>query len=309
LKVLIVGLGSIAKKHIAAIRLLNSNSVFFSLRSGQKFDINDNIININEITQVPNDIDFILISNPTSAHSSSIFECLHFKKPLIIEKPVFDKIYGNQILVDLISKNQIKTYIACNMRFHPIVVYLKDLLSKNDKKINEVNIYCGSFMPDWRPNKDYKKSYSALTDMGGGVHLDLIHELDYSIWIFGKPKNIYSIKRKVSNLQIDSIDYAYYNLFYDDFNLSIALNYYRKKPKRQIEILLENEILSCDLLKCVIYDSNDNIIFHRDNYSIIDTYLNQMKYFISNLNSEIPYMNDINESFDVLKFALNEESQ
>ncbi len=308
MKVLIVGLGSIAKKHITAIKSLYPDTIFFALRSAPNSNFIGNVINVYEINQVPFDIDFILISNPTRNHSASILECIHFNKPIIIEKPIFDKIRQNQVLVDLVAKNHIKTYVACNLRFHPLIIYLKGFLTKNEKKINEVNVYCGSFLPDWRPGNDYSKSYSAKSNMGGGVHLDLIHEIDYSIWIFGKPKNIFSIKRKVSELKIDSIDYAYYNLLYDDFNLSITLNYYRKKPKRQIEILLGEEVLVCDLLKCVIYDSNDKILFHQDNYNISDTYLNQMKYFISNLNNEHPYMNDINESFDILKATLNEES-
>ena len=134
----------------------------------------------------------------------------------------------------------------------------------------------------------------------------MIHELDYTIWIFGKPINYNSIKRKVSNLSIDTFDYATYNLSYPDFNVSITLNYYRTTPKRHIEIVLENETLICDLLTSTILNSENKIIFTDNEFDFSKTYLNQMNYFIDNLKNEYIYMNNINESFEILKIALND---
>ena len=134
----------------------------------------------------------------------------------------------------------------------------------------------------------------------------MIHELDYTIWIFGKPINYNSIKRKVSNLSIDTFDYANYNLSYPDFNVSITLNYYRTTPKRHIEIVLENETLICDLLTSTILNSDNKIIFIDNEFDSSKTYLNQMNYFIDNLKNEYIYMNNINESFEILKIALND---
>jgi predicted dehydrogenase len=142
--------------------------------------------------------------------------------------------------------------------------------------------------------------------MGGGVHLDLIHELDYAIWLFGFPLNYNSTKRKISQLNIDSIDYCNYNLKYFKFDLSIILNYYRITPKREIEILFEDDIFICNLLNSEIRNSKNEIIFIDKSYSINNTYLNQAEYFINNLNNDKPYMNNIEESFDILKIALHE---
>jgi predicted dehydrogenase len=206
----------------------------------------------------------------------------------------------------LIKEKNIKTYVACNLRFHPAINFIKSYLNSNMSKLNEVNVYCGSYLPKWRPLQDYTKSYSANQKLGGGVHLDLIHELDYTIWIFGKPINYNSIKRKVSNLLIDTFDYTNYNLSYPDFNVSITLNYYRSTPKRQIEIVLENETLICDLLTSTILNNENQIIFTDNEFDFSKTYLDQMNYFIDNLENDNIYMNDINESFEILKIALND---
>jgi predicted dehydrogenase len=306
LKILIIGLGSIAQKHIAAILKLYPETIFYALRSNISSKNSINVENVFNLNDIPLDIDFIIISNPTNLHASTIRNVLFLNKPLFIEKPIFDNIEENIDFKNLIKISAIKTYIACNLRFHPSLIFLKKLIEKNNKKINEVNIYCGSYLPNWRDNTNYTESYSAKKNMGGGVHLDLIHELDYAIWLFGFPLNYNSTKRKVSKLKIDSFDYSLYNLHYKEFNLSIILNYYRISPKREIEIVLEDDILVCNLLNSEIRNSKNEIIFEDNTYNINKTYLSQAEYFISNLNSNESYMNNFDESFDILKIALHD---
>jgi len=306
LKVLIIGLGSIAKKHIAVILKLYPETVFYALRSNINSKNSINVENVFNLNDIPLDIDFIIISNPTNLHASTIKNVLFLNKPLFIEKTIFDNIDVNIDFKNLIKISAIKTYIACNMRFHPSLIFLKKFIEKNNRKINEVNIYCGSYLPNWRDNTNYTESYSAKKNMGGGVDLDLIHELDYVIWLFGFPLNYNSTKRKVSQLEIDSFDYCLYNLNYKEFNLSIILNYYRILPKREIEIVFEDEILVCNFLNSEIKNSKNEIIFVDNSYNINKTYLSQAEYFINNLNSNEPYMNNFDESFDILKIALHE---
>lgn len=306
MKVLIIGLGSIAKKHIEAIKKIDQYASIYALRSNTDAKAFTNIIDLYDLADVPYDIDFILISNPTSLHSKTILNVIDFNKPLFIEKPIFDSIVNNEEIVRLIKQKNIKTYVGCNLRFHPALNFIKSYLKHDNSKINEVNVYCGSYLPNWRPLQDYTKSYSANKKLGGGVHLDLIHELDYTIWIFGQPVDYKSIKRKVSNLLIDTFDYTNYNLSYPGFNVSITLNYYRSTPKRQIEIILENETLICDLLKCTISNNENQIIFTDNEFDFSKTYFNQMNYFIDNLKNEYIYMNNIHESFEILKIALND---
>ena len=306
MKILIIGLGSIAKKHIAAILKLYPETIFYALRSNMNSKKSINVENVFNLNEIPLDIDFIIISNPTNLHAATIKNIIYLNKPVFIEKPIFDRIEENIDLKNLIKNSAIKTYIACNMRFHPSLIFLKEYIKKSNKKINEVNVYCGSYLPTWRENINYTESYSANKARGGGVHLDLIHELDYAIWLFGFPLNYYSTKRKVSQLEIDSFDYCLYNLNYKEFNLSIILNYYRILPKREIEIVFEDEILVCNLLNSEIKNSKNEIIFVDNSYNINKTYLSQAEYFINNLNSNEPYMNNFDESFNILKIALHE---
>ena len=306
MRVLIVGLGSIAKKHIASLLELIPDVEIYALRSADNLSNVSNVLNIYDLKDSPNDVDFIIISNPTSLHANAIEQILHLNAPIFIEKPIFDKIDINTSLVKLIQEKRLKTYIACNLRFHPVIDFLKQYLQNSNKRINEVNVYCGSYLPEWRNGINYIDSYSAKSSMGGGVHLDLIHELDYCIWLFGFPLRHSSVKRKVSQLQIDSIDYCSYNLFYENFNLLVVLNYFRVKPKRQIEIVFEDDVITCDLLSAIIKNSHGQVIFEEKGFNMNDTYLKQMEYFIDHLKDDKPFMNNSNEAFDILKIALHE---
>ena len=163
------------------------------------------------------------------------------------------------------------------------IIFLKKYLEENIYEINEVNIYCGSFLPDWRKDDDYKKSYSANPELGGGVHLDLIHEIDYCTWLFGLPERIISVKRAVSTLQIDAFDYANYILQYSKFSATITLNYYRRDKKRQIEILTEDTTILIDLEESKITNLVTNEILFYKNFNILETYIDQMNYFIENI--------------------------
>jgi len=308
LTVLIIGLGSIARKHIAAIRKLEPGAHIFALRSGRTASVEENVSDIYSLDELQEAPDFVIISNPTHFHAESIEASLALGKPLLIEKPLFGSLVNNQKILDKLAEKNISTYIACNLRFHPVILFLKEHLLKNKSIINEVNIYCGSHLPDWRPGTDYKKGYSTNADLGGGAHLDLIHELDYAYWLFGHPSKTVSVRRNVSSINIKAVDFAAYHLFYPGYTTNVTLNYYRKTPKRILEIVFDNDVYLCDLLACNITNSNREIIFTDPDFQMADTYLAQMQYFMLLLKNNKRSMNTAADAFEVLKIALHDET-
>lgn len=306
MKVLIVGLGSIGKKHIDALKTCNPGIDIVALRSNLKSEPVENVSSVYSIEEliINAPFDFAIISNPTNKHLETVSLLLDFKCPLFIEKPLFHSIEFNSVLKK-IADSGIKTYVACNLRFLDSIIFLKEeLLSK--VRINEVNIYCGSYLPDWRKDIDYRKVYSAHSDQGGGAHLDLIHELDYTYWLFGKPLHHSSFKSSRSTLGIDAVDYANYLLEYDNFAVSIILNYFRRDKKRTIELVCEDDTYTVDLFSNSVSSSKE-IIF-QSNQTIPDTYLRQMVYFTEIINKTLKnnteIINNVNEAFEVLQICL-----
>ncbi len=306
MNVLIIGLGSIANRHINTLHnLLREDVQFYALRSS-KFSLpKDTIENIYSLDELKIDPDFIIISNPTILHEETIIECLKFEKPLFIEKPSLHSLKNAAKIADEIKQKNILTYVGCNLRFHPALNFIKKLIAtSNISKINEVNVYCGSYLPEWRPQLDFRKNYSANVEMGGGVHLDLIHELDYVYWMLGCPINVQRTFRHNSHLKISAIDYANYLLDYKDYMANIILNYYRRDAKRSLEIICEDATYQVDLLLEAVF-KNKELIFgdEKKKLDVDAMYALQMKYFLDSLNKK-KSMNSFDDSLEVLKICI-----
>jgi predicted dehydrogenase len=236
------------------------------------------------------------------SHFETINEAIKLKVPLFIEKPPFMSVEGVDAVLDKIKEEGIQTYTAFNLRFHPIIEWLKANIK--DRNVIEVQAYCGSYLPDWRPGNDFRETYSAKQEMGGGVHLDLIHELDYVTWIFGHPLKSLSVFSKFSNLGINSFDSAHYWLEYPKMGISILLNYFRKDPKRSIEVVMEDDTWSVDLLRGTIVNSGGDKIFQTEQL-MKETYKSQMEYFLTNMTNAKPMMNNLDEAVRTLKLCLH----
>lgn len=299
MKVLLVGLGSIAKKHINALLTIDSGVQIDALRSSKGASAFENVTNIFQLTK-DKSYDFAIISTPTHLHYKNIEQLLILNIPLFIEKPIFDNI-GNEeeTLVSKIYENHIPNYVACNLRFLDALNEIKLIIEK--ERINEVNVYCGSYLPDWRPTVDFKTVYSANKNMGGGVHIDLIHELDYVYWLFGLPLNTRSYFKNNSSLNITAYDYANYIWEYEGFTASIVLNYYRKDTKRTFEILTSNNTYLVDLLTNSIFKNKD--LVYQSNQQIKDTYEVQLRFFINKILTGKVEFNTVNEAYEILKLC------
>ncbi|MGE5351530.1 MAG: Gfo/Idh/MocA family protein [Ignavibacteriales bacterium] len=302
MKVLIVGLGSIGKKHLKAIRTIDPQCEIFALRSGRGCSMVEDVKNIYSLDEIKSDpVSFAIISNPTSEHKNTLQSLLSLECPLFIEKPLHSSLDIDNF-IDIVEKKKITTYVACNLRFLDSLTYVKKTFESENKRLNEVNVYCGSYLPDWRPGTAFKETYSARPELGGGVHIDLIHEIDYLYWLFGMPLNVRRTFKKQSSLQIQAYDYANYLLEYEGFCANTVLNYFRRDTKRTLELVFEGETWHIDLLKNQI-SVNENIIY-KSEQKIADTYLTQMEYFLNNFKKENFTFNTVSDAFNVLKICL-----
>jgi predicted dehydrogenase len=306
MKILIIGYGSIAKKHHTALQLLESNLKIYALRNQISQNQIDGVVSIFSWEEIPTDLDFIIISNPTSEHAKTLIKAAKFGVPIFLEKPPVFDLSEIEETAKAVRNNSILTYCAFPLRFHPIIYWLRTNIDPSE--VLEFSAYCGSFLPDWRPSEDYRKNYSAIEKLGGGVHLDLIHELDYIKWLFGAPEYIKGFTKKISDLEIDSKDSALYYLEYESKVGTIKLNYFRKEAKRTIELVTKKNSLIADLLQNTVTNSDGKIVFD-GNYENKNLYLLQMEYFLEHLKAKTIMMNSFEESSETLKLCLNIEKR
>ena len=256
--VLISGYGSIGRKHanILSGLIKKKNITILTNQKLSNFRTIKNLQSLNKINP-----QYIVICNPTSHHINKIkyIEKNFNNKLVLIEKPLFSK-------PDRINVKKNKYFVGYNLRFNPIINFLKTKI--RSKKIWSVNIFCGSYLPSWRNNIHYSKSSSAKKKLGGGVLLDLSHELDYIQWLFGKMEIEYCKSKKLSNLNIETDDFL--NLAAKTKkvpSIQITLNYFTRKRTRQIFIDGKNISLQADLIRknVVYYNGNKKKIYNFKN--------------------------------------------
>lgn len=308
MNVLITGVGSIGRKHIAAVKRVCPQARIYALRSSlhspEVEDVTD-IHSVDDLTGIH--IDFAIVSTPTALHAATVDKLLPLKCALLIEKPLSGNLNEAIAITRATVNAGIKTYIGCNLRYLDCLKYIKDNLNRPGHRINEINAYCGSYLPEWRPGTDFRTVYSARPELGGGVHIDLIHELDYIYWMFGKPLKVSRTIRAASSLGIEAPDYACYCLTYPEFCASVILNYYRRDTKRTLEIVWDDDTIIADLrANTVTSGLTGDTLFKSDN-GIADTMADQIRYMTHLANSPSAVSaNTCADAVEVLKICLGQ---
>ncbi len=252
MKVLIIGYGSIGKRHFEILSLFDKVRAV-DILSKQTIP---NIKTFNHLDKVPDiqSYDYYVISNETHNHYKYLKDLcdLVSNKKILVEKPLYDKNYDSFKYSNLI-------FTAYNLRFHPVINKLKSLIEK--QKIYYVNVVCGQYLPTWRPEQDYRKSYSADIARGGGVLRDLSHEIDYINFLFGEIEIINSINTKISDLEINSDDiFTAIALTKDKCIVNLTIDYISKSPIRRMIIHTESKTIEADMIKnnIIVYDKNND---------------------------------------------------
>jgi predicted dehydrogenase len=208
--ILIVGLGSIGKRHLNNLIELGFTNISIVSRNGEvkkKFELFKFYPSISDASLHKN-IDVIIIATPTSNHVSDLLEALENNiNNIYLEKPISHSLSDIKIIEKKLAHSSTNIVVGFDLRFDPGLILMKEYIDTNKiGKILSFNSEVGQYLPDWRPEIDYRKSMSAKKNKGGGVMLDLVHEFDYINWLVGPIKNIVGMNTKISNLDIDTED-------------------------------------------------------------------------------------------------------
>ena len=252
-KVLVIGVGSIGTRYSKILQHIGYTVYFVTKRK----DIDSNFIidNLNKIDI--NSFELILITNETYKHLQTLnyIRALGYRGNILLEKPL--DVAMNSRFIDSMDD---KCFIGYNLRFHPIISRLKEIISK--ETVYSCQLSVGQYLPSWR-DCNYRDCYSSHKNKGGGVLRDLSHELDLSLWFFGDLVNTYSNIRKNSILDLDvedSVDIISIHKLCK--SVSIHLDYTSLNPFRTIRIQTEKSAVLADLIENKIYYNNEVFSFN-----------------------------------------------
>lgn len=246
-KALVIGYGSIGQRHV---RILKEMGMEVTVVSKHVDTSQYSFPTISEALANKR-FEYIVISNNTSSHYETFREIINRKLDciLLVEKPLFSNAYP------LVGTN-IPVYVAYNLRYHPLIKELVKVIS--DEVVVSVNTYVGQYLPNWRPNTDYTKSYSAHKELGGGVIRDLSHELDYLTYLFGNWTSLISNAGKISDLNIKSEDYCQVSFVTNKkININLELNYLDRITQRYMIINTNSKTIKLDFILNTINCNGD----------------------------------------------------
>ncbi len=248
MNIVIIGFGSIGSRHAEIIKKnFKFAKLFIVSRRKIYFKGAKRLKDLEEIKKV--NPKYIIVATETSRHFFNLaFLEKNFKNlNILVEKPLFNSFKKLKI-----KKN--KVFIGYNLRFHPKILFLKKYIIKN--KPIDVKFITNSYLPSWRKT-NYELNYSSKKKLGGGVLLDLSHELDLATWIFGKIRIKHCIVEKNSNLNISAEDTCKLLGKIKNANFFMDLSYYSKNEIRQIYVDTKKNSLIIDLKKDTLQiDSN-----------------------------------------------------
>ena len=295
MKIIIFGLGAIGQRQ-ATLLLRHHDHELFAFRTHQGHQ--DCRLPIREIStwsqfdHLKPDIAFI--TNPTALHIVTAIQCAERDCSLFIEKPLGSTTDQLEELIGILRLRGLSAYVAYNLRFHPIITELKKYADHHD--LLHLRVQSTSYLPTWRTNQNHRDSYSSIAQMGGGVILDLSHEIDYVSYLTNGIDSIDGQFDRASDLTVDTEDVA--DLFIKSTSgiANIHINFMAHRRERRICADFKDFTIDADLISGSLKTYRKEQLIAAKDYDIdIDfTYRRQLTYFFNHLESGM--MNNIHEA-------------
>ena len=310
-RILIAGLGSIGLRHLNNLLQLGVEDILL-LRTRNEPLIEAPHLPIftnlqDALNQKP---DAVIVSNPTSHHIETALPAAQASCHLFLEKPLSHTWQDVDTLLATVKQKELISMVGFDMHFDPGLQKVRQLLQ--DSAIGHVaaiQAQVGQYLPDWHPWEDYRKGVSARVETGGGVILDLIHEIDYVTWLMGDAKEVMSMNGRVSSLEIQTEDTAAILIrFMNNAIGTINLDYIQRTLSRSCRIIGEEGTITWDFLnqKVSWYLATDKA-WHEFSYSGFqrnDRFLAEMKHFLECLQGKAKPEVNLESGSRSLKIAL-----
>lgn len=307
----IASLGSIGKRHLRNLRELYPEATIAALRRpesapGLPPECDTQFFTVEDALAFKPTA--AILAGPASTHVALAHAFVSGGIPVFIEKPLSHNLAGLAELRIAAQTGNVPVMIGYNLRFNQSLnAVRKELMDSVIGDVTSVRAEVGQYLPNWRPETDYRNSVSAQSVLGGGVLLELSHEIDYIVWLFGMPDRVFCRGGRLSKLEIDVEDCVELCLEYDAPRrlISVHLDFLQRTPVRV----------------CKFIGSHGTICWNgiRDRYSVDvgdptpdfrvvesptpgrnQTYLDELSCFLAAIETGEPVAIPLTEGIDVM---------
>jgi predicted dehydrogenase len=257
--------------------------------------------------------DAAFVCNPTSMHVASAGACVQAGTPVFMEKPVSGDLVDVGALLLAAETNRVPVYVGFQLRFHPGVRRVKELLGVGDLgRVISVHAEIGEYLPNWHRYEDYRTGYAARADLGGGVVATQTHEIDLLYWFFGLPKSVLTVGGKLSDLEVDVEDVASTVMRYEGpqgrFPVLLHQDYVQRQPTRRIKLIGTQRTVSLDLAasRLTVVGTEGTIVEEDEFGGFVrnDMFRSQMEHFLRCVRHEEAPLVDLNDGIQSLRLTV-----
>ncbi len=310
-RTLIVGAGSIGRRHGRNLRSLGIKNLAFCDTNSVALERCREEVQAENFSQYSDALrefcpDVVLVCTPPIHHVEHALAALDAHAHVFIEKPLSHESSAIQPLIAEARRTDRKVQVGYNLRFHPGLQILKDLIdSKKIGRVLWINAEAGQYLPDWRPWQDYRESYSGRQDLGGGIILDGSHELDYICWLLGLPTEVICRAEQLSSLKVDVEDSAWiYLTFPDKRRVELHLDFVQRSYTRTCKVVGDQGTAIWDFtakevrLFNAAQSSWESIPY---TFEVNDMYVKELVHFFESIDGDTGPMVDLEQGRDVIK--------
>ena len=326
MKFLIAGLGSIGRRHFRNLIALGEKDIVL-LRSHRATLSDEELAGFPVETNLQEALkkhkpDAVIVAYPTSMHLDIAIPAAEAGCHILLEKPVSNSLERLDLLQNAAQKSGSKILVGFQFRYHPTLNKARELIQAGALgKVLTVHAHWGEYLPQWHPWEDYRQSYAARAELGGGVILTLTHPLDYLRYLIGEVDSLWSFNAHISPLEMDVEDVAEIGFKFTNGVIGgLHLNYFQRPPVHRLEIAGTDGTLRWDNADGILHFQKTQMPF--GSYSdhppapVIETFsppqgfernqlfLAQTKHFIDIVRGEAEPVCNLNDGIIALKMAL-----
>jgi predicted dehydrogenase len=314
MKGLVIGGGSIGKRHLANLKMLGVQQLGLVETDLARQQAIAAELSVRAFADVEAGMewqpDFVVIATPTNLHLEHGLRVVRDGVNVFLEKPLCHSAAGISEFAALVESKKVVSMVGCNMRFHPGPARVKQLLT--EERIGRVlfaKLHTGSYLPQWRPSTDYRTNYAAREETGGGCILDCVHEIDLARWYLGDVREVLCMAGHISSLEIATEDVAAIVCRHMSGAISeIHLDYVQQTYERGCQIVGEHGSIFWDFTQKQVrwFDgaTGEWTTFSQpDVWEVNQMYLDEMKHFIDAVASRRPTTLPIPEAVAVMQIA------
>lgn len=322
MKLLIAGLGSIGRRHLRNLVALGQKDLLL-YRTHQSTLPDEELapypIETDLGAALAHNPDAVIVSNPTALHLDVAIPAAREGCHLLLEKPVAARLDERvKELTQAAQESGIRTLVGFQFRFHPVLNRIKQLLESGRLgRVYSFRVHWGEYLPGWHPWEDYRQSYAARRDLGGGVVNTLCHPLDYIRWLFGEVVSLSAITGQVSELDLDVEDVAEISLVMQEKIIgSVHLDYFQRPPAHWLAVNCEKGSIHWNNATgtAKVYHAGGEvweIMEPPEGFERNDLFLEEMRHFLSLIAKEIPSRCNLEDGIQALRMtsAVHQSSQ